>query len=280
MKIGRNAPCPCGSGKNYKNCCLGQMASPDQTLYYRRLSEAHNRLVDDLFTYAERTFGEESLDVAMHEFLLWPETDDEISEEMFERVGPLFGPWFLFNWQYNPIDTEVELSGPEGHTVAELYAKEHSDQIDTLQRHLIESINRKPYSFWEVRGVEKGKSIKLHNVIQGTQIEVQERTASASVEPGDLVFGRAVTVNGVGMIMGLGSTVIPPGCKPQIIQLRKKLRHGQSSITDDTLRDWSLEIRELYFDLERSLLSTPQLSNTDGDPLEFHRLIYEVSSPE
>ena len=22
MKIGRNAPCPCGSGKKYKNCCL------------------------------------------------------------------------------------------------------------------------------------------------------------------------------------------------------------------------------------------------------------------
>ena len=22
-KIGRNAPCPCGSGKKYKNCCMG-----------------------------------------------------------------------------------------------------------------------------------------------------------------------------------------------------------------------------------------------------------------
>ena len=23
-KIGRNDPCPCGSGKKYKKCCLGQ----------------------------------------------------------------------------------------------------------------------------------------------------------------------------------------------------------------------------------------------------------------
>ena len=23
-KIGRNAPCPCGSGKKYKKCCLGK----------------------------------------------------------------------------------------------------------------------------------------------------------------------------------------------------------------------------------------------------------------
>ena len=29
MKIGRNDPCPCGSGKKYKKCCLNeQQASP------------------------------------------------------------------------------------------------------------------------------------------------------------------------------------------------------------------------------------------------------------
>jgi uncharacterized protein YecA (UPF0149 family) len=22
IKVGRNAPCPCGSGEKYKNCCL------------------------------------------------------------------------------------------------------------------------------------------------------------------------------------------------------------------------------------------------------------------
>ena len=24
MKVGRNEPCPCGSGKKYKQCCLGK----------------------------------------------------------------------------------------------------------------------------------------------------------------------------------------------------------------------------------------------------------------
>ena len=27
MKIGRNAPCPCGSGKKYKNCCHNKSAA-------------------------------------------------------------------------------------------------------------------------------------------------------------------------------------------------------------------------------------------------------------
>jgi hypothetical protein len=27
MKIGRNAPCSCGSGKKYKNCCLAKKSA-------------------------------------------------------------------------------------------------------------------------------------------------------------------------------------------------------------------------------------------------------------
>ena len=31
-KIARNAPCPCGSGKKHKNCCLGKTSSPKRRL--------------------------------------------------------------------------------------------------------------------------------------------------------------------------------------------------------------------------------------------------------
>ena len=32
MKVGRNAPCPCGSGKKYKACCAGKTASGETVL--------------------------------------------------------------------------------------------------------------------------------------------------------------------------------------------------------------------------------------------------------
>ena len=28
MKTGRNAPCPCGSGRKYKHCCMGRKSTP------------------------------------------------------------------------------------------------------------------------------------------------------------------------------------------------------------------------------------------------------------
>lgn len=277
MKIGRNQPCPCGSGKKYKKCCLSQAATPSQALYYRRLSEAHDRLVDRLAACAARIFGEEAFHAAMDEFLLWPEPEDEIGEDVLDRAGPLFWPWYLFNWEYDPAEVEVKLAGPENRTIAELYAQERAGKLDPLEDRLIEGINRKPYSFWEVLSVDKGTGMGLQDILKGARIEVQERTGSEYVEPGDVLFGRAVLVDGVGMLIGLSPTLIPPGSKAEIIQLRKRLHHNQSAITDDTLFEWDTEIRELYFNIDHALHAKPQMHNTDGHLLEFHRLIYDVS---
>ena len=280
MKIGRNDPCPCGSGHKYKKCCWGKETQPSQALYYQRLSEAHDRLFDRLLPYAVRIFGKECVHVAMEEFLLWPEQDDEIGDDTLDRLGPLFWPWFLFNWEYDSSDAEVRLTGPEGRTVAELFAEEEGNRLDPLERNLIESINRKPYSFWEVLHVDEGHGMELQDVLRGSRIEVHERSASEVLQPGDLAFGRAVSVDGIGMIMGLGTMVISPKFKPDLIELRKKLRRGQSAVTDETLFEWDIEIRDAYFDIEQALHAQPKLCNTDGDPLELHRLIYEVLSAE
>ncbi|NLC12895.1 MAG: hypothetical protein GX768_02455, partial [Chloroflexi bacterium] len=32
MKIGRNDPCPCGSGKKYKHCCINNASKPHAQL--------------------------------------------------------------------------------------------------------------------------------------------------------------------------------------------------------------------------------------------------------
>ncbi len=51
MKPGRNDPCPCGSGRKYKHCCLAKdtAPSPDELLW-RRL----RRDLDGLLKRARR----------------------------------------------------------------------------------------------------------------------------------------------------------------------------------------------------------------------------------
>ena len=46
-RVGRNDPCPCGSGKKYKKCCLKR--GPDPLSYLKgKLNRYHDRLMDEL----------------------------------------------------------------------------------------------------------------------------------------------------------------------------------------------------------------------------------------
>ncbi len=281
MKVGRNAPCPCGSGKKYKKCCLSKETPDYRELDHRRLSKAHARLVNRLFPFAVQTFDEPVVELAMLDFLLWPD-EEELDDETTERIAPIFGPWFLFQWEYDAGAAAYELSGPEEATVAELYLEAEGSRIDPLERSLIQAFNRKPFTFLEVLRVDLKQGMEVKDVLTGDVTEVLDREATRHVEAGDLIFGTAAQVNGIGMLIGAGITPIPPGRKPEIIALRAWLREEEevSALADEDLFNWQEEVRGLYFDLEESLLTPPQLSNADGEPLELHRLHYEIDSAE
>ena len=59
MKIGRNDPCPCGSGKKYKNCCLRKdtMSVPEQIRYAVKENSYKEDVGDvlvNMYRYMER----------------------------------------------------------------------------------------------------------------------------------------------------------------------------------------------------------------------------------
>ena len=53
MKVGRNDPCPCGSGKKYKKCCL----SKTYTSIGRELT-MQNKLIKDLIEFYHKNYME------------------------------------------------------------------------------------------------------------------------------------------------------------------------------------------------------------------------------
>jgi uncharacterized protein len=54
-KIGRNDPCPCGSGKKYKNCCLTKKKLGLKGMSVKWISKPQEKKV--LPNLLERTFG-------------------------------------------------------------------------------------------------------------------------------------------------------------------------------------------------------------------------------
>ena len=58
------------------------------------------------------------------------------------------------------------------------------------------------------------------------------------------------------------------------------MKQEAPTITDEVLKEWEFEIRELFLDIDRVLFSAPRICNTDGDPLEFHKVVYDIDSAE
>ena len=277
MKHGRNAPCPCGSGKKYKKCCLEATPAPVDLLY-RRLSETHHRLVDRLMNYAVELFEETAVSVAMAEFLVWP--DEAPEEDFIEQHQQLFWPWFFFNWINDPEDTPFDLNWPVDQTIAECYAASQKDRLDSMERKLIKAHSRRPFSFFEVVECRPDKGFLLKDIFTGEQTDVLERSGSKSTHPGNILFGQVIKIDHVGMLISTGQFWIPPRLKPELIQFRKWLKQGKRPITTDILDEYDCEIREIYFDLVETLQRPAELFNTDGDPLIFHTLYYEIESSE
>ena len=59
VKIGRNNPCPCGSGKKYKKCCINKLKKGDLGQSVKVNSNFENKTRD--------SFGKESENVIFHE---------------------------------------------------------------------------------------------------------------------------------------------------------------------------------------------------------------------
>jgi hypothetical protein len=277
MKIGRNAPCPCGSGKKYKKCCLNK-EKPPVDLLWRRLGDAHDRLIEKSMAYANRSFGGLAMSLAVDEFMLWPE--EEAPEDQIVDHMQLFVPWFVFNWMYDPEDMEIELAVPVHQTIAEMYAADCGQRLDSLQRRLIDATSGQPYSFLEVIDCKPGEGFRLKDILQGIETDVIEKQGSENARPGDILLARVVRIDHVAILVGCSSILIRPSWKPAIIELRRDIAQANHRITPDVLNDYDVEIRDLYFEIYESQFKPPQFCNTDGDPLLFHILHYDIDDAE
>ena len=273
MDIGRNVPCPCGSGKKFKRCCgLVSLADPMETAA-KVWRTAQDSVEQKALRVLRQVAGEASLRRASDDFGLadsGPHTDGPENQ--------LFIPWLLYDWRADAF----EHRGPAEDTIpfARRYLVEHDKRLDARERIFLDSASTTPTSFHEILSVEPGRSLRLRDIILGTEQTAFERSGSRYLHEGDLTYARVVALDDVALIVGCGSMILPPGEKGTILDLRASLRKSFHSVTADLLRRIEPQLRELYFAIRGRLLAPPDLRNTDGDPLEFHTLKYRVESAD
>jgi len=248
-KAGRNAPCPCGSGRKYKKCCLGKdEAAAAARREPASLHETDRRMVEEILRFAARRFGG-IIERAGRDF-----RDPE-------GAMPLLVPWSVYHLPF------------EGKPLVRWFLEERGASLSGTEREWLDAQQASWLSVWEVTGVAPGESVSVVDLLSAEQRTVQEIMGSRSLAKRDAVLGRVVDRGEISVFCGLHPRPLPPVEADEAVRrIRGRLRR-KSAVPVDRLRDdklgrhmiavWQEAVDAL--DDRRSL--PPALHNTDGDEL-------------
>lgn len=185
-KTRRNDPCPCGSGKKYKQCCLRAErieAASDR-------SEAVPRALQWLLTKYGPAAREE-----LYEGFFGGIDDDEYERlqnqhcDSFEGIMINAMEWLL-------ADGLITIDGQE-RRVSELLLGRGGPLFSTQQREWIELLAAKPLGLYEVIDVVPGESMRLKDILFPEQapVLVQEKAGSRQAVKFDVIAARVLPVD-------------------------------------------------------------------------------------
>jgi hypothetical protein len=249
-QVGRNAPCPCGSGKKYKNCCFDERRSsgPEPP----GVEERDGRLIIRIGDWASRRLGERF--APLREFPY-----DIVAEP---ELVALFVPWSVYEHQVG------------GRRVVDLYLAERRRALSDADRAWLEAQSRSWLSAWGVLEVEPGVGLRVADLLTGERRDVRDVEGSRVLVARDVVLGRVVGASDAAVFSGMHHRLLPAGAAARFVEIaRGDLLEGkgegavpvarlqEAGVAARLLVIWQGIVREL------EARPRPRLTNTDGDDL-------------
>jgi hypothetical protein len=281
VKPGRNDPCPCGSGKKYKQCCLATAAAATQepvNLLWKRVRRAldDTNLVARMLRFAVETYGEAVLDEAWVEFGY----DDGPFDDESPHLA-VFCAWMLHCWAPNPEATTVRDTRLHGVPPTRAYL-EQTKRVDPLVRQYLEACLASRFGFYELSERRPGVGFQARDLFTGERFDVLERGASQSMQDGDAMYALLVSLDGITLVEACGLYPIPPIKQLDLLELRQEIAPDSDVLTPDQLAEHAEDLRIAYFDVTDALANPklPELRNTDGEALVLQQLVFDIDSPQ
>jgi hypothetical protein len=245
---------------------------------WRRLRTALDGFPTTMLRFARQAYGPGVVEEAWAEFTLWEDEEPRFDPSTVHMQ--VFMPWFFHRWTPDPADTRVADASLHGRSPTSALIERRPGRLEPLLRRYLEACLESPFTFHEILRADPGRGFRARDVFTGQELDVLERSASRTMEPGDLFFGQLATVDGVTLMEACAPHALPPENKLELIDFRSHMADGPLPLDHDSLQEWDIEIRELYLDMVDALLnpSPPALQNTDGEPIVFHRLSFAVDS--
>lgn len=189
QKYGRNDPCPCGSGKKYKKCCLihddledalvAEWKKIDSAVIKKAMDFTNNSDILDTKLLIEHYWGEKRLDSIREKGAVDGTAELEFNE------------WLMNDYYKMGEDIPFVL----GRLLAD-------ETLFDQEKSIIEARIKAPLTVWLITYIVKGRGALIRNIFDHQEIFVHDKLFSESAKDGYLVCSRAFNVGGYNLLSG------------------------------------------------------------------------------
>ncbi len=238
--MGRNEPCPCGSGKKFKRCHLVASDTAPRRASSSPRAELHardERLAAEIIEHGKRRFGGEML-------------VRRLSETFGDRasLGQLVTPWLAYMLPF------------EGAPLGAHFLRSRGAKLSADDRRWIERQIATPVGVWEVLRVDPGRGLDAIDLLTGTRCFVHEVMGSAGLAPRDAILARAVAGETIVFAGVHESPLDPANADAVITRFRDSAPEAGAAAAQRLIELWEGQVAE-----KRRKAATPMtVTNTDG----------------
>lgn len=263
MKIGRNDPCPCGSGKKYKKCCLAETF-----VQVGKQDSIKKHLVQELLSFYHKNYKETVEDAELE---YWDDfvPQDYLNEHDVDLAYQNFFEWIIFDFI---IDVDKDK------TLIDLYI-EQTKKLAQDEHQVLSIMKNSCISLYEVQEVFPEKGLLLKDLLMGGEYDVKEKSATRSLKRWDIFATRLLLIDGQYIMSG---SVYPYHIKNKqeiIDDLRKEYKDYLEEYPDVTMDAFLKESGDIFNFHWYYPIQHPEplnLHTMSGEPLLFSKAIFEI----
>lgn len=265
MIVGRNDPCPCGSGKKFKKCCMHKAALDNAiSLMQTKIRRSEGQLIYAMQVWLEKASLDHLANKGLEDFLRLAK--QEFSEEQFNALED------SMLWYFVLLDWLLPASKKDkGITLAQLFA--HDTKPTGFDLQVLTQMQDQPYSFYQIEDVIPGKGLYLKDLLLDTTTYVHERLGSVMEAKGMIQLSKVITLNNTSVMIGAVPLPLEGHFVPQILAYQDTLRQLHL-LHPEGLRQAKTAIIRLFWDMYREASRPPVMTNNDGDIIEWNQLVY------
>jgi len=266
--VGRNEPCPCGSGLKFKRCCLKR--EQPRGAY---TSGERDSALKKLMRFAARSEFDQKHRAALE--LFWgdwisEEPDEKLKQVMeSEQANLAYHSWFAFDFDLG-----------EGRTVFDLFLEREAKKLSSGECNFLDGMRGSHLRLYEILEVKADEGFALRDLWDDRRVWVREHLATRELATWDVIAGRLGRGAEGEAVFETIPHVYPATAKDGLLKgLRKAHQLFTREFPERSLADFFRSMAPVFHQLwleQVVVRPVPKIMTSDGDPFVFAKVIFDL----